>query len=107
LPEFAEGGSLTVYCRPSEFLNIEYIILNTEYCVLMDFMMHATEQPHCIKTLVTAMFFVHCVDVVILGTLTLLIWWQEEHPAHKKLSDAVLVWLSVWSKVHMIYIWSA
>jgi len=28
-----------------------------------------------------------------------LVGQQEEHPAHKKLSDEVLVWLSVWSKV--------
>jgi len=29
---------------------------------------------------------------------------QEEHPAHQKLSDDVLVWLSVWSEVQMICI---
>jgi len=38
--------------------------------------------------------------------LTLLVGRQEGHPAHKKLSDEVLVWLSVWSKVQMICIWS-
>jgi len=27
---------------------------------------------------------------------------QEEHPACKKLSDKVLTWLTVWSKVQMI-----
>jgi len=32
-----------------------------------------------------------------------LVGWQEEHLACKKLSDEVLVWLSVWSKVQMIY----
>jgi len=31
--------------------------------------------------------------------LTLLVGRQEEHPAYKKLSDEVLVWLSVWSEV--------
>jgi len=30
-------------------------------------------------------------------TLTLLIWRQKEHPAHKKMIHEV-VWLSVWSK---------
>ena len=25
--------------------------------------------------------------------------WQEEHPAHKNLTDEVLMWLSVWSEV--------
>jgi len=35
---------------------------------------------------------------------TLLVGRQEEHPACKKLSGAVLVWLSVWSEVQ-ICIW--
>jgi len=39
--------------------------------------------------------------------LTLLAGHQEEHPACKKLSDEVLAWLSVWSKVQMICIWSS
>jgi len=30
--------------------------------------------------------------------LTLLVGWQEGHPACKKQSGGVLVWLSVWSK---------
>jgi len=33
--------------------------------------------------------------------LTLLVGWQEGHPACKKLSGGVLAWLSVWSEVHM------
>jgi len=39
--------------------------------------------------------------------LMLLVGRQEEHPACEKLSDEVLVWLSVWSKVEMICIWSS
>jgi len=35
------------------------------------------------------------------SALTLLVGRQEERPACKKLSDEVLVWLSVWSKVHL------
>jgi len=38
--------------------------------------------------------------------LTLLIGRQEEHPARKTLIDEVLVWLSVWSEVQIIYTWS-
>jgi len=30
---------------------------------------------------------------------TLLVWWQEGHPACKKLSGGVVAWLSVWSEV--------
>jgi len=33
------------------------------------------------------------------SALTLLVVWQEEHPACKKLSGGVLAWLSVWSEV--------
>ena len=33
------------------------------------------------------------------SALTLLDGWQEGHPACKKLSGGVLVWLSVWSKM--------
>jgi len=39
------------------------------------------------------------------SALTLLVGWQEEHPACKKLSGVVLAWLSVWSEVQTcIYI---
>ena len=41
------------------------------------------------------------------SALTLLVGHQEEHPACKKLSDEVLVWLSVWSEVQIICIWSS
>jgi len=33
------------------------------------------------------------------SALTLLVGWQEGHPACKKLSGEVLAWLSVWNKV--------
>ena len=33
------------------------------------------------------------------SALMLLVGWQEGHPACKKLSYEVLVWLSVWSEV--------
>jgi len=44
-------------------------------------------------------------DIVLLtssnafSALTLLVGWQEGHPACKKLSGGVLAWLSVWSEV--------
>ena len=40
------------------------------------------------------------------NALTMLVGRQEEHPACEKLSDQVLAWLSIWSKVQMICIWS-
>jgi len=35
------------------------------------------------------------------SALTLLVVRQEEHPTFKKLSDKVLMWLSVWSEVQI------
>jgi len=43
---------------------------------------------------------------IAFSTLTL-VGHQEEHPTCKSLSDEVLAWLSVWSKVQIIYIWSS
>ena len=37
--------------------------------------------------------------IVASSALTLLVGWQEGHPACKTLSGGVLAWLSVWSKV--------
>jgi len=45
--------------------------------------------------------------VCAFSALTLLVGRQEEHPAYKKLSDEVLVWLSVWSEVQIVCIWSS
>jgi len=39
------------------------------------------------------------IDLLMKSALTLLVGRQEGHPACKKLSDGVLTWLSVWSKV--------
>ena len=41
------------------------------------------------------------------SALTLLVGRQEEHPVYKKFSDEVLVWLSVWSEVQIVCIWSS
>jgi len=43
----------------------------------------------------------------VFSALTLLVGWQDGHPARKKLSDEVLTWLSVWSEVQMVCIWSS
>jgi len=41
------------------------------------------------------------------SALMLLAGWQEGRPACKKRSGEVLAWLSVWSEVQMICIWSS
>jgi len=40
-----------------------------------------------------------CSVVFAFSALTLLVGWQEGHPACKKLSGGVLMWLSLWSEV--------
>jgi len=40
-----------------------------------------------------------CVCSVAFSALTLLVGWEEGHPACKKLSGGVLAWKSVWSTV--------
>jgi len=41
------------------------------------------------------------------SALMLLVGQQEGHPSCKKLSGEVLAWLSVWSEVQVICIWSS
>jgi len=43
--------------------------------------------------------FSHSVEKFTFSALTLLVGWQEGHPACKKLSGGVLAWLFVWSDV--------
>jgi len=40
------------------------------------------------------------------SALALLAVCKEDHLAYEKLSDEVLVWLSVWSEVQIVCIWS-
>ena len=45
-------------------------------------------------------FLLYCLQCFsAFSALTLLVGWQEGHPACKKLSGGVLAWLSVWSEV--------
>jgi len=45
--------------------------------------------------------------ILAFSALTLLVGHQEEHLSCKKLSDEVLAWLSVWSEVQLICVWSS
>ena len=42
---------------------------------------------------------IHFHHNIAFSALTLLVGWQEGHPACKKLSSGVLAWLFVWSEV--------
>ena len=74
-----------------------------------------TADPHSIPGLFSAcVFFCLCAlfsspfsfDFAF-SALTLLVGWQEENLVWKKLSEEVLAWLTVWSEVQMICIWSS
>jgi len=61
--------------------------------------------PNCVSNL-RFFGFLHR-SYLSFSALTPLVGYREEHPAWKKLSDAVLVWLSVCSEVQIICIWSS
>jgi len=46
-----------------------------------------------------SVLLIHCLYHCAFSALTLLVGWQEGHPACKKLSGGVLTCLSVWRKV--------
>jgi len=70
---------------------------------------------HCPIALLFHQYFLqlsmilHCMLLCTFAfsALTLMFGRQEQYPACKKLSDEMLAWLSVWSKVQMISIWSS
>jgi len=60
------------------------------------------QQPSCGSPIAVASGFITGtapVGLFAFSALSLLVGRQEGHPACKKLSGGVLVWLSVWSKV--------
>ena len=48
-----------------------------------------------------------CLQYFAFSALMLLVGHEEGYPAYKNFSDVVLAWLSVWSEVQMICIWSS
>ena len=63
---------------------------------------------HCIAVNLQLLLFIVVSKIPIylssaFSALTLLVGWQEGHPACKKLSGEVLAWLSDWSNVQISY----
>jgi len=48
----------------------------------------------------------HAVKILAFSAWTLLVGYQEEHLTCKNLTEEVLAWLSAWSDMQMICIWS-
>jgi len=66
--------------------------LNLQQNFIHVYLLHSAFSNH--------LLLVHICDICFaFSALTLLVGRQEGHPACKKLSGGVLVWLSVWSKV--------
>jgi len=84
--------------------HIEYIISNavSQLYFLNQLKRAGLSSPHLMHFYTTMIRPVCCA----FSALTLLVGRQEGHPARKNLSDEVLAWLSVWSEVQMICIWS-
>ena len=59
--------------------NISIFAISAELCTIQNYLISA--------------------GVATNSALSLLVGWQEGHPACKKLSGGVLAWLSVWSEV--------
>ena len=87
------------------FVDDDYQTLVDKYAtVRKDFETNMTEsckvsvrqqlQPVCCRLFI---FFVLC--YLAFSALTLLVGWQEGHPACKEQSGGVLAWLSVWSEL--------
>ena len=53
---------------------------------------------HCITQMFQLLSLLFTQSIAF-SALTLLVGWQEGHPACKKLSGGVLAWLSDWSEV--------
>ena len=88
----------------AELCTTESIAANTADCASCPVSTLLYCQPVCQFTKVWAIIANiqtngHLPGKLTFSVLTLLVGRQEGHPACKKLSDGVLVWLSVWSKV--------
>jgi len=78
---------------------------NVIFELLQDLLDKASIYSGCISTTVTLrmtfcnIYFSLNMLLFAFSALTLLVGWQEGHPACKKLSGKALAWLSVWSEV--------
>ena len=75
-------------CLPLNIRNLQTRLSAIINCFLLEML----------RTSGTAISVIVC-NCIAFSALTLLVGRQEGHPACKKQSGVVLVWLSVWSKV--------
>jgi len=75
------------WCQPSEYLAVIYLPTDSR---------RKSCNPVCAIALE---IFLSYSSNYPFSASTLLVGWQEGHPACKKLSGGLLAWLSVWSEV--------
>ena len=87
------------------------LCLKTKKCSDSRIQIHIRSKSFVKMLSVASVYYVRCVQplcsdyslfysrLVAFSALTLLVGWQEGHPACKKLSGGGLAWLSVWSEV--------
>jgi len=83
----------------------EPLVLEICYCPLLCLLAFTISLYYCTSHDSEILFFVSLLSIAF-SALTLLVGWQERHPASKKLIGGVLVWLSVWSEMQTC-IWSS
>jgi len=80
------------YCTVTDSLTVLYDFILVGLVVLYIFGDKVSDNVHISSIYTTVL-------CLAFSALTLLVGQQEGHPACKKQSGGVLVWLSVWSKV--------
>jgi len=83
--------------------NKHSLVCSWNYTIAQSLDMHKVGRLSCNLCFFAKNF--HRISILVVlsndafSALTLLVGWQEGHPACKKLSGGVLAWFSVWSEV--------
>jgi len=87
-----------LYTTPCRALTSKHTHIRSNYSQTVTTITHIVEMAHTVDSLQFHSNS-HLLLLVAFSALTLLVGWQEGHPACKKLSSEVLAWISVWSEV--------
>ena len=88
-------------CAPCDIFNLWLSSMHVTPTTVLHLLINTHFSWTWVGYLPIDFFFFHLFTshLFTFSALTLLVGWQEGHPACKKLSSGVLAWLSVWSKV--------
>ena len=105
----SQSRTLIHHCLPSHNIQLIFIIANTTACNAKSITCVNLNVIFLLQSanINTAQHLYRLFSICsAFSALTLLVRCQEEHLACKKLTDEVLVWLSVCSEVQTVCIWS-